>query len=225
MPEEIEGKIKLRVIPWAIRKRPQLGVHIGVISSIWSDIEEQLIWLFVFTVQAEAPLAAAILGEVFSVATKLNIIETAMQMRFSSQALKPWRRLTRRIKKAASERNEIVHSMWTLHRKHPRALIRVAGISDPKMRLWKYTLGDFLEIERRLLEVSRDLRQFVQSLEPSLELTDEERRERFWRLTAPTPAAGARARPQRLLVPPTAAPSRAPHSKRHPRPAPDSSSS
>jgi len=216
MPQEIRGKVNVKINPHALRSRAKLATHIGIIASMWSEIEEELVWLYVTALRTTPAVAAATLEKVFSLAIRLDMTRSALQLRYTPEVLKRFNALAETVKTRSRERNSIVHAMWTVHRNHPGALIRLAGITDPKLRIDKYALRDFVEIEMRLLQLQIDLRLFAQSLGSSLPLSDEEERERFWRLTGPSQDRAADQRRKRRTGSSGRVPSQRPRPKLQP---------
>lgn len=122
MPQEIKGKINVKVDPRAIAKQPRLAARIGIISSLWAEIEDEIAFLFAVTMQTDLAIAAASLRNVFSLAVRLDMLRTIMSLRFPDEAVKRFDPLYKKIKARGKERSRIVHSLWTVHKGHPKAL-------------------------------------------------------------------------------------------------------
>lgn len=183
MPQELKGRIDVKCNALGLVDRPKLAARIGVICSLWTEIEDQLAFLFVLGMQTDPAIACSVLGEVVSLSVKLDMIRTALKLRFPEEAFQPFDKLSRDLKAAAKKRNRIIHGLWTIHEEHPTALLRLDGITDPKLRIEKYELRDFAEIELRLVQQNVDLRRFYESLLPYLQRTEREQRERYWHLS------------------------------------------
>jgi hypothetical protein len=171
--------------------------HIGVISTIWSEIEEELTWLYVAGMKTEPAIAAATLGKVLSLQVRLDMIYAALSMRFSKKTAAPFLALSKRVKKVSKKRNQVMHALWATHRSHPKSLLRLRGLTDPTLKVEKWQLADFLDTAAILLRLQIALRLFALSLAPSQEQTIEEQRESFWHLTE-HPEAEVRAARRRL---------------------------
>ncbi len=182
MPESLT-ELTVQVNARSITQYPELAVRIGIIASTWAEVEDWLARLFILGMQTEPAVAAVVLGNVFSIHVRLNIIRSTLGLRFRESDLQPFGRLSERISKASGDRNRVVHGMWTTHKDHPNALLRLAGITDPKLSIDKYVLNDFLTIEHRLVGLHLDLTEFYSALVSSPPLTDEERTALHWRAT------------------------------------------
>lgn len=190
MPTEIK-KIQVTAEPQALRAEPELAAHIGIISSFWAEVEERLALLFAFAMRTEPAVSATALGEVFSVPTKLNMIRSVLKLRVSKNLITAFDDLAKNLKKRAKERNRIVHGLWTTHPKHPRSLLRMAGVTDPELKVEKYVLRDFVEIEMRLVRQIVDLVEFSQLAASAPKLKGTTKKALFWQPTGPTQAEAA----------------------------------
>lgn len=197
MPTEIRGPIDLKVDAFALARRPKLAAHIGIVSCQWIEIEEELISIFIAAMQTEPAIAAAIFGNIFSAAMRAQITQTALRCRFPAAVVRPFEKLAERVKKRAGCRAHIIHGLWTVHADHPNALLRVSGRIDPRLRIERWELRDFAEVETHQNALQLDLRLFLQSLAPFLGATEPGQPERFWRATAPPRAKAGSARRRR----------------------------
>jgi len=189
MPTEFKGAVK--VDAFALEERQDLAARIGVISSLWAQIEDELALIFAYALNTMPAIATATLGNVFSVPTKLNMLHTALELRFPEDVVAPFLKLKKRTRTTAKTRAWVIHAAWTIHADHPNALIRCAGITDPRLGMLIYTRRDFVEIEMQLLQLHIDLRKYGQSLATSRELTVEERMQKYWSLTGLQPPSDA----------------------------------
>ena len=62
MPRLIQGVIDIHAEADAIAKRPELASRIGIIASMWSEIEDELALIFSFALRTEPAWATAALG-------------------------------------------------------------------------------------------------------------------------------------------------------------------
>ena len=165
MPQPIKGKINIKIAPAACATRPELASRIAVISSMWSEIEDEIAFLYALAMRTEPAWAAATLGRVSNLGTRLDMLETALELSFSQPAATRFRTLLRKpIRDRAGERARVIHCHWAVHDRYPDDLIRVVGITDPSLHMERYDLKDFLSIELRLLKLLLSLKEFAQSL-------------------------------------------------------------
>jgi len=185
MPQPIKS-LSIKINPHSLIERPDIACRIAVITSLWTDVEDELAFQFGAATLMQPAVAAAILGRVANVTTRLDMIETAFELAFPTDVVSRFQdELKPQIRKRSSERARLVHCHWVLHPDYPEHLIHVRGLTDPQMQMTAYTLKDFIEIEVRLLELSVALKEFAKSFAPYLQ--KREPAKSFWQLSSPDP--------------------------------------
>lgn len=185
MPQPV--RISINIGPNDLEGSP-LTPHIAKIANLWAQIEGDLALLFAHGMMGEPAIAAAVMGNVANLATRLSMIRTALTLGVSQEAGDAfWKRFEQRIRKASKPRNRVVHSIWLQHADYPGDLIRTSGIMSPIIETERYQLSDFLEIEIALAKLWRDLKVFYESLPTEFPRADFGDQPPFWRPTEPDP--------------------------------------
>jgi hypothetical protein len=182
MPRKISGDIKLD--PEALLKKPELAAHIGVVSSYWTELEDELVSLYAYAMRTNPVMAAVAFGRVNSLIARLDMVEIALGFSFSLEAQTYFRKNLRdKISGCSRHRSEVIHSIWTVRDDLPDCLIRTKGLTDPKIELWAYTYRDFRELELKILELNIALKKFGQNLANGSEFVGQEKP--GWKIRAP----------------------------------------
>lgn len=166
MPQPTTGKINIRVSASDLLQRPEHATLLAIIAAHWAEIEDELALIFAYVAGTIPALAASVLGKVNNLNTRLEMVQTAIEVGIGTAAAARFERELRpAIRKRAGERSKIVHSQWAVHEEYPDAIIRTNGLSDPQITMEVYDLKDLAEIEKRLLDVQLALKSFAQYLQ------------------------------------------------------------
>ena len=121
--------------------------------------------MFAFGMLTQAAMSAAVLGCTSNLATKLAMVQTALDLGVSREvAVSFATTIAPRVRKVASRRNRIAHSTWTTHPDYPDDLIRVASLTNPDLGIERWSPRDFAELMLALAELQLQLRQFLKTL-------------------------------------------------------------
>lgn len=163
MPQPISVALELK--PWAAAERPELACRIAIITTLWTEIEDEIALLFAYATKAEPAVSTVILGQVNNLNARLDMVEAAIRHSLSGESADSFRdNLRKEIKKRAGERTTVIHCHWTTHKDYPDHLISTRGLTDPQITMWAYSLKDFVDIETRLGQLLISLKEFAQAL-------------------------------------------------------------
>jgi len=100
--------------PDACAKRPALAAHIGVIASLWSNLEYLLGCVEAAILQVDARIGTLIYSSVKSEAARLDIIKNIANEYLDKNLSEEYIKLQKAIKKTGSERDKVIHGLWGL---------------------------------------------------------------------------------------------------------------
>ena len=126
MPQPYQGHYRNSLD--ALSKRPNLAKHIGIIASLWANVEEELGLLLAEILNEDAHLAAIMFAPVKSEPARLSIVESVAQDRLPPKLVKEYQRLREKIKRTGAERDRVIHATWGLPENKSRSIILI----DPR---------------------------------------------------------------------------------------------
>lgn len=123
MPQPYKGKWSMSSS--TLEMRPKLATHVGIIASMWTQIELTLALIVAKMLNAEADIAGAMLLPVRSEATRFAIINAVAEDRLTPDMQEELKQLKKRIDNTGNERNRVVHGLWA-HSENEDTLILVS---------------------------------------------------------------------------------------------------
>lgn len=162
MPKNIDVSVKAD--PLSVLSKPELAAQIVSISCHWAEIEDELITLYAYAMNADPALAAITLGRVNSFAARLDMIKAVLEHSVSINAARRFEAMRKELRKCAGLRSDVIHCLWMTHDDYPDCLIRMRGLSDPQLAQWAWSSKDFAACALRLVKLHVALREFYYSL-------------------------------------------------------------
>ncbi|MEH6697366.1 MAG: hypothetical protein V7672_01570 [Brevundimonas sp.] len=149
-------------------ERPALAAQMGNIVANWVLIEDDLMILYGFLMGVYidlkpgfAPPTHPVARQIFSVVesfnARLELVEELCKW-VASDELESFSCFRKSVRRVSSGRNLVAHGNWRLCAKYPDDLI----LEPPFGHSIRYTLGDFRDINVRILEARKELRQIIQ---------------------------------------------------------------
>src|SRR5882672_9650967 len=91
--------------PEALSKRPKLGLHVGIIASLWSHMEYGLASLIANILNVDAAIASKMYLPVKSEAARLSIIEAIAKENLNAEMRSEFNKLRIKIRNTGAERD------------------------------------------------------------------------------------------------------------------------
>lgn len=186
MPQPYKGAFSCS--PDALEDRPELARHIGVIASMWTYLELQLVELLSAMLNIEAPLATVMCVAIRNDGARDAAIKAAAEYSLNETELGDFEDVIEKMKTPRKQRNDVVHGLWGITRNSKSKLIwidprlaasfhaHLSKLTKPYDRrlvtstnkittkmfgaIMAYTEQDFLEIEAKIKEAEEALSQF-----------------------------------------------------------------
>lgn len=145
---------KVYVSPSALVRRPALAISIANIASHWSTLEETISIPFVSLLAGRESSALASYHELFDVNLRHKMyLAIARHKHLPKELLEESEALHKKVRKAASERNKVVHGTWAYCDDLPDSLLlcEPSAINqriDEFFRQFHQTADDFISGQR-----------------------------------------------------------------------------
>lgn len=110
MPQPFKGKWAMSAS--TLEYRPKLAMHIGIIASMWTQVEVNLAMIVAKMLHAEASIAVAMYLPVKAEGARLAIMDAVAQERLTPQMQNEFEQLRKRIKNTGDERDHVIHGTW-----------------------------------------------------------------------------------------------------------------
>jgi hypothetical protein len=189
MPQPIHYShvITVNFLPASLAERPDLAVHIAVISALWNEIEAQIAVFLASLLGTEGKTVMSVFVALQSDVAKRRAINSIVLLKLSAEDRAKFEKILTRVYERYFERNKVVHGSWGIGPDYPDKLlwsdvqntnllavelIQLPGEENADARrdlilamqkkVLVYGLKDFLDIEERLKLVSSELGAFCQ---------------------------------------------------------------
>jgi hypothetical protein len=115
---------KVSISPSAVVRRPHLAIGIANIASHWSKLEHTISIPFTLLLGGQEPSAFESYHELFEVSLRHKMyVAAARRKRVSKELLEESEVLHKKVRKAASQRNRVVHGTWAYCDDLPNSLL------------------------------------------------------------------------------------------------------
>lgn len=134
MPQPYKGNWGIMVD--ALKKRPKLAEHVGIIASKWSNAESKLGWLFSVILGTDAELGTAMYMAIISPAAQKAAMLAAAEHKLDSAQLEKLKTLYKNIEAPRVMRNTVVHGLWALPQtphENPESIVLIDTAKFVKM--------------------------------------------------------------------------------------------
>ena len=171
--------------PEVLFRRPQLALHIALISYLWNEIEAKIGVFLAILSGNEGKTVISIFTAIQSDVAKRRIIDTIAELNLNEAEQTKFQAILKKISERYVERNRIVHGSWGISPRYPDKLLwgdardsnllavdlvplagkenasaRSAVLLKMQKKLLVYGEKDFLDIESRIKIVSDELELF-----------------------------------------------------------------
>ncbi len=123
MPQPFKGSYKKDFRTNAMAERPELAKHLGIIASMWSDVELHLGYLLSDILHTEARIGAAMYAAIRAEAARLAAMQAAAEACLNDALLKEFQELKDRVRKTGDQRDDVIHGIWGISDDCPNSII------------------------------------------------------------------------------------------------------
>lgn len=109
----------------SLSQRPQLAAHVGIITSLWAQVDVNLGNLLAIVLQADAHVATAMYIAISNDGARSAAMRAAAKECLGPDLLTEFEDVLGRVSEAAEQRNKVVHAIWAVPENKPDSIIRL----------------------------------------------------------------------------------------------------